>query len=180
MYRCFNPSTLKVRVSWDVVFDEMASWDAPELTTLGTSTNDLDNTEDDDQLRSIPDDSLISTRLSRPQEPPSDQSTSRPSPKMDKGKANMPKYEDDPSDDNESTQSLDIKLGAFDVPLMRSPGVQKALTSANEKLRRSTREKNPISRSGYNDYMAYHYAFMMKVTSDREPESFAKPAKNPR
>ena len=28
--------------------------------------------------------------------------------------------------------------------------------------------------------MAYHYAFMMKVATDREPESFAEAAKNPR
>ena len=37
--------------------------------------------------------------------------------------------------------------------------------SANEKLRRSTREKNPVSRFGYNDYMAYHYVFFMKVAT---------------
>ena len=80
--KCFNPSTQKVRVSRDVVFDESASWYACEPTPPGTSMNDLDNIRDDDQLRSIPDDSLISTRLSRPQEPPSDQSTSQPSPKM--------------------------------------------------------------------------------------------------
>ena len=97
---------------------------------------------------------------------------------MDKGKAKMSEYEDDPSNDNESTHSLDSEFGAFDVPLMRSPGVQKTLTSANEKLRRSTRHKNPISRFGYNDYMAYHYAFMMKVAADREPKSFVEPAKN--
>ena len=28
--------------------------------------------------------------------------------------------------------------------------------------------------------MVYHYAFMMKVATDREPESFAEAAKNPR
>ena len=49
---------------------------------------------------------------------------------MDKGKAKMLEYEDDPSNDNESTHSLDIDFGGFDVPLMRSPGVQKPLTSA--------------------------------------------------
>ena len=81
-----------------------------------------------------------SARLSGPQEPPSDQSTSRPISKMDKGKAKMSKYEDDRFDDNETTHSLDSKFGGFDVPI----GVKKALTSANEKLRRSTREKNPV------------------------------------
>ena len=98
---------------------------------------------------------------------------------MDKGKANMPKYEDDPSDDNESTQSLDIKLGAFDVPLMRTHGVQKAIATTNEKLHRTTCEKNPVTWFGYADYMAYHYAFMMKVATNRELESFAEVAKNP-
>ena len=90
-------------MSRDVVFEESTSWYTPEPTPPETSTNDLDNTEDNDQLRSIPDESPISTRLSGPQEPPNDRSNSRPSPKMDKGKAKMLGYEDDPSDGNEST-----------------------------------------------------------------------------
>ena len=39
---------------------------------------------------------------------------------------------------------------------------------------------NPASWFGYNDYMAYHYAFMLKVAADREPEIFAEAAKSPR
>ena len=95
---------------------------------------------------------------------------------MDKGKAKMAEYEDDRFDDDASTHSLDSELGGFDVPI----GAKKALISANEKLRRSTREKNPVSRFGYNDYMAYHYAFMMKVATVREPETFSEAAKDPR
>ena len=60
----------------DVVFDESVSWYEPRPTPPEPSTNDLDNTEENDQLRSIPKGSLISTRLSGPQELPSDQSTS--------------------------------------------------------------------------------------------------------
>ena len=56
--------------------------------------------KEEDGLRLTSEVSPISTRLSGPQEPPSDQSTSRPSPKQDKGKAKMPEYED--SDRNES------------------------------------------------------------------------------
>ena len=97
---------------------------------------------------------------------------------MDKGNAKMSEYEDDHSDGNESTHSLDNEFGAFDVPLMRTLVVKKALTSANEKLRHSTREKKLVSRFGYNDYMAYHYAFMMKVAIDSELESFAQAAKS--
>ena len=84
------------------------------------------------------------TRLSGPQEPPSDLSTSRPSPKMDKGKAKMSEYEDDRFDDNESIHSLDCEFGGFDVPI----GAKKALISSNGKLYCSTREKNLVSRFG--------------------------------
>ena len=35
--------------------------------------------------------------------------------------------------------------------------------SANEELHRSTRQKNPIVRFGYNEYMADHYAYMTHV-----------------
>ena len=92
------------------------------------------------------------------------------------GKAKMAEYEDDLFDDDASTHSLHSELGGFDVPI----GAKKALISANEKLRRSTREKNPVSRFGYNDYMAYHYAFMMKMATVREPETFSEAAKDPR
>ena len=60
---------------------------------------------------------------------------------MHKGKAKMSEYEDDRFDDDESTHSLDNEFGGFDVPI----GAKKALISTNEKLRRSTREKNPVS-----------------------------------
>ena len=46
-------------------------------------------------------------------------------------------------------------------------------------MRNSTREKNPVSRFGYNNDMAYHYAFMMKVVTVREPETFSEAAKDP-
>ena len=77
----------------------------------------------------------------------------------------MPEYEDDQFDDNESTHSLDVEFDGFDASLLRSPGVKKTLTSANERLHCSTCEKYHVDRFGYNDYMAYHYAFMMKVAS---------------
>ena len=136
-------------MSQDIAFNESASWYDLESTPSEPTMNDLDNT---DQQRSILKDSLISTTLSELEEPPSDRSTSRSSPKMAKAKAKMLEYEDDQFDDNRSTHSLDSDFGGFDLPIIRSPEVKKALTSANEKLRHSTREKNPVSRFGY-DYM---------------------------
>ena len=100
-YKLLNPSTQKVRISRDVVFEGSTSWYEHEPTPPEPFLVDLDDTEDNDQLRSIPEESPVSTRLSKPQEPSSNRSTSQPSPKMDKGKAKMPKYED--QDDNEST-----------------------------------------------------------------------------
>ena len=87
-------------------------------------------------------------------------------------------YED--AVDNESTHSLDSEVEGFDTPTIRRNGAKKAIIAANEKLRRSTREKNPISRFDYDDYMTYHYAFMMKVVTVRKPETFSEATKDPR
>ena len=84
------------------------------------------------------------------------------------------------TNDNVSTHSLDSESEGLDISIIQTAGAQKALEAANENPRRSSREKNPVSRFGYNDYMAYHYAYMMKVTSVREPETFSKAAKDPR
>ena len=76
----------------------------------------------------------------------------------------MTECEDNQSNDNELANSLDSECGGFDVPIMRTPGVKKAITTANEKLCRSTQEKNLVSRSGYNNY----YAFIMKMAAVRD------------
>ena len=76
----------------------------------------------------------------------------------------MPEYEveelHDDRDSDDSAHSLDSELG---VPIMRTPGVKKALTSTNEKLRRSSRAKTHVTRFAYNEYMAHHYALAMMV-----------------
>ena len=43
-----------------------------------------------------------------------------------------------------------------------------------------TREKNPITQFDYNEYMAHHYAFMMKVAAEQDLESFSEAAHEPR
>ena len=55
------------------------------------------------------------------------------------------------------------------VPIMRIAGVKKALEVINEKLYRSSQQKNSIEGFRYNKYMAYLYAFMTKVITDQEP-----------
>ena len=59
----------------------------------------------------------------------------------------MPEYEDDQSDKDKSTQSLDNEFAEFDVPIMRRPGDKKALTMVNEKLCRSPQERTQSANS---------------------------------
>ena len=94
----------------------------------------------------------ITTLLSGPQEPPSDQSIFRPTPKLDKGKAKMSEYED--TNDNTSTHFLDSEFEDLNIPIIPTARAKQALESANEKLPRSTREKNPVTRYNYNDNFA--------------------------
>ena len=82
----------------------------------------------------------------------------------------MPEYEVDHPDDNDSNVSARSLDNEFGVPIMRTPGVKKALTSTNEKLRRSSRAKTQVTRYAYNEYMAHHYALAMKVVAEQEPE----------
>ena len=55
----------------------------------------------------------------------------------------MSEYED--TNDNALTHSLDSESEGLDISIIQTAGAQKALESANEKLRRSSREKNPVS-----------------------------------
>ena len=57
-----------------------------------------------------------------------------------------------------------------------STSAKKASTSANEQLRQSTCQKNPIVRFGYYEYMVHHYAYMTRVAEVCEPESYAEAA----
>ena len=76
--------------------------------------------------------------------------------------------------------SLNNEYGGLDAPITRTPRGKKASTKVSEQLRRPTCEKNVVSRFGYNNYMAYHYAFIMKVATILEPEKFSEAAKDPR
>ena len=82
----------------------------------------------------------------------------------------MPEYEvdhPDYSDSDVSAHSLDNEFG---VPIIQTSRVKNALTSANVKLHRSSRVKNPVTRYAYNEYMAHHYVFTMKVSAEQEPK----------
>ena len=64
-------------------------------------------------------------------------------------------------------------------PLKEKPALaKKALKLANEQLRRSTRQKNPVVRFGYKEYMVHHYAYMMLVAEVHDPESYTEATKD--
>ena len=75
------------------MFDESASWYAPEMiptSTLIDAESAEQELEDGDRLEHMFKESPILTKLSGPQETRSDLSTSRPSLMLDKGKAKIP------------------------------------------------------------------------------------------
>ena len=39
--------------------------------------------------------------------------------------------------------------------------------------------KNPVVWHNYNEYMAHHYAYMMKVAEDHEPETYTEAVEDP-
>ena len=128
--------------------------------------------ENEDRLTRMFEESRITTRLRGPREPPSYQSIFRPSPKLDKGKAKMSGYEE--PIDNASTQSLDREFEILDR------WSKESIRICKQETRPLDRQKNPVSRYNYKDYMAYHYNFMMKVISVREQETLSEAVKDPR
>ena len=95
---------------------------------------------------------------------------------MEKGKKKIPEYDIDidESDQNESDSGKNEE-GALET---KSETTEGALKSTNKKLHRSTRQKDPVKKYGYNEYMAHHYAYMTKVTEVREPKSYAEMTKD--
>jgi hypothetical protein len=69
VYRCFNPSTQKLQVSKDVVFDEMVSWYSPLKVAINGEARNGDvssNVEQKSQLISGPQESSINRSSSTP------------------------------------------------------------------------------------------------------------------
>ena len=82
----------------------------------------------------------------------------------EKGKKKMSEYGID-KDESDLSES-DFEKNEDGPSETKSVPAKRALKSANEKLRRSTRQKNPMIRYGYNEYMAHHYAYMTKMEEE--------------
>ena len=66
---------------------------------------------------------------------------------------------DRPESDSETSEDWPSRV--------TSASAKKDSTSANEQLRWFTRQKNPIVRYGYNEYMVHHYAYTTLVAEVR-------------
>ena len=104
---------------------------------------------------------------------------------LQKGKAKIVEQADVPyvslghSINDGNSSGLDVILDEeLGIPIMCTLGVKKAMEGMNEKLRRSTRTKNPMERLTYDSYMAHHYAYMAKVVQNVEPTCFEEAVGN--
>ena len=82
-YKCYNHQTKQVRINRDVVFEELASLYLPSSPTSNNSipiseddVNEAEMPQDQEEIRSL-EESLISFRLSEPNERPSRNTTSQ-------------------------------------------------------------------------------------------------------
>ena len=80
--------------------------------------------------------------------------------------------------DRTERSESDSKKNKEEPSKMKFESAKRALRSANEKLCQSTRQKNPVVRYRYNEYMAHHYAYITLVVEVREPESYVEAAKD--
>ena len=185
-YKCYNPHTKQARVSRDVVLDEFVYWYLPPAPDLSSNTSfDDEFSEAEMPLyeREIGTrkESLISLRLSgssgrlswfdqSDEESASGGDSTVHSPcrkprrrltRKEKGKKKVSDYGTDRNEsDRRESDSEDTGDGSSKA---KSTSAEKASTSADERLRRSTRQKNPVVWFGYNEYMVHHYTYMTRV-----------------
>ena len=155
-YRCYNPATRQLRLSRDVVFDEMSSWySAGKMVGADMDENIVvENVRQESQTLSGPGESSCSKSMDKPWSgQPRVQATTDVS-RKGKEKVGEPLVLSDTSaghstidggDSSGSKMSLDEELG---IQAMRTPGVKKAMEAIIAKFRRSTRVKNPVQKIG--------------------------------
>ncbi|MCO5568943.1 hypothetical protein L7F22_022646 [Adiantum nelumboides] len=191
-YKCYNPTTHQVRVSKDVVFDEMATWHAYVKDDIGAYVkNDIgadvnksvaENSDAQSQVLSKPQGSPASSHVANPWSgrlrkevrPTSSINVLRKGKeKVDEG-MRMPTVGHDDADGHSSGSepSLDEELG---IPSIRTQGVrrlhaEKKAPSSNAKPHRSGRNRYLVDRLTYDGYVTKHFAFMAKDNMDEDED----------
>ena len=176
-YKCYNPATRQLRVSKNVVSNEMSNW----YSAKKVARTDLDENvvaeivQQESQTLSGRGESSCSKSKDKPWSGKLHVQVT-----MDvsqKGKEKVFEPFDifvghstmDGGDSSGSEMSLDEEFG---IPGMKTLGVKKAMKSMNENLSRSTRVKNLVQRLNYSGFVARHYACTAKVVQDVDPTCF--------
>ena len=179
-YRCYNPLTREIRVSRDVVFDELNSWYG------GKKVMHVDEEKEDTQVKEVQQESTVlsgpkssaqtplkvnpwSGRLRSPSASPN---ASVGSTGKNVNSAKGKKKVDEPmaifdvsaghsmaDHDSSGEESLDEEFG---IPKVQTPGVH-----------RSTRVKYPVERLKYDSFAAHHFMYMANVVQVQEPTCFS-------
>jgi hypothetical protein len=177
-YKCFNPSTRKLQVNRDVVFDEMANWYSPLKVVEDEEARNGDvssNVEQESQLISGPQESSINGSSSTPWKGRlrssniihgSSQTSSRNS------------HVDGESSESEKSEGEESRITSVTTPGARM--VKKAMKTLDNNcgVRRSTRVKYPIQRLTYDGFVVHHYTYMVRVIQEVEPTYFEQTVGN--
>ena len=188
-YKCYNPVTRQVRVSRDVVFDEMAGWYNDVKDGIGADVKEdvaSENTGAESQVLSGPQGSPNGSNSENPWSgrlrgrvsPSNSSNVSRKGKEKVDDAPRLPNlsagHDDVHADSSGSDHSLDEEFG---IPSIKTPGVRKMhagnrAPGSDPGQRRSERVRNPVQRLSYDSYVASHCAFMAKIVQDVEPTCF--------
>jgi hypothetical protein len=177
-YRCFNPSTRKLQVSKDVVFDEMVSWYPPlKIAEDGEARNgDVpSNVEQESQLISGPQESSITRSSSTPWK-----GRLRSSNIVDGNFQTLSRnlHVDDESSDSEKSVGEESRISSVTTPRVQMAKKASKTPDNNNGVRRFTRVKYLVQRLTYDGFVAHHYAYMVRVIQEVEPICFEQAVGN--
>jgi hypothetical protein len=177
-YRCFNPSTQKLQVSRDVVFDEMVSWYPP-----------LNIIEDEDIINGDVSSNVEqeSQLISGPQEFSINGSNSIPwkrrliSSNIIRGSSQTSFrnfHVDGELNDSEKSVGEESRIPSVTTP--RAWMAKKVLKTPdnNSGMRRSTQVKYLVQKLTYDGFVAHHYAYMVRLIQEVEPTYFEQAVGN--
>ena len=162
-YRCYNPITKELRVSRDVVFDELVSWyENPNKLQI----HEFEERKEP-EIQELPQESIS---LSGP-ENSSSASTSNISPWTGKLRSSPTAQE--------STNKVKGKEKIVDDDQLwiEEPSTEEGGDTTTQS-RRSTRVRHPIQRLTYDSFMINHFAYMSQVVKIKEPSTFDEAIKD--